>query len=38
MAYIYVASGLFQGDVQYHPFCLMDKDIGWIILKLSVIE
>jgi hypothetical protein len=31
MAYKYVASDLFQGDVQHHPLCLMGKDIASLL-------
>jgi hypothetical protein len=35
IAYKYVASDLFQGDVQHHPFCLMDIDITNIFFSLD---
>jgi hypothetical protein len=38
MAYKYVASDLFQGDVHYHPFCLMGKDIASLLFSLDHFE
>jgi hypothetical protein len=38
MAYKYVASDLFRGDVQYHPFYLMGKDIASLLFSLDHFE